>query len=876
MTTPSSSTSLDNNPSNTTLIGNPGTNDMHDVIGFTSEGLQKPLEMDYNKISKLQVEAVGDKRHEIHDILSRPIKILEFELKSTDFQGIRNLVVDVLAVMIQNSKNLKNKLDAYYGIRGTFCIRVVINPTPFQTGLYMLMVHPTRVRVDTASNWVNRSLYTELTGLTSDMLLTNYSGHPNVLLNVGATSEVTIKVPYVGQRGFIPLTEISSVLAQVVCCTPIRGPTNGESVGASMYAWMEDVDLLGAAAPAMAFSNFPGSRIDQVTPQSDSSMLQNIISALSNLQSPSQSEEAAQQSAPATSSGGGAVSGIADTVGSIASGLTAIPGVADIAGPVSWVAKGVSSVAKMFGFSKPHDPTPAQPVFQNPFREFAHVDSVSSATKISLSKDSAVQVRSLGPVAEDELSIPYLIQRPNLYAPFTWKLSDPVDKVLAKIPISPAYFFKTREFYIYEYGNGHVRSETFLSFLSSLFMFWRGSIMFTFTFAANKFYSGRLRIVYQLDQSSTIDPPSGNPLASDYGYYYSDIIDLRDANTITYGLPYIDVNPFRTTVSAAYPERQPYLWIIVEKALVASSTVSDTIECWMSVSGGDDFVFAGPRLDNQIYLMPKADNIVGAPTKQDEDEIEVEPQGFTQNQTAEERPAVKWLAPQQPQHSNAASFMRAVGDPVVSLRSLCHRPIEHERIGVGSGTYSLVNPWNFIVDTKLRTTGTYIDFVRSMYRFVSGGMRVNIRGLDKNHPYRFKLVDTTQFSQLGISVTATGLGGYLQCQESSTTSEDSFSNLPTIADLIYREDLQGMASFELPYYTIYEMLDNTPYTSGTQTTWPNAETFRRGEVALMWYNPVNCDDVSIYVTSADDFSCGYLIGAPITYGTDAETYRSQN
>ena len=559
----------------------------------------------------------------------------------------------------------------------------------------------------------------------------------------------------------------------------------------------------------------------------------------------------------------------------------------------------------MFGYSKPHEARPPTHIANLPFYTFAHTESVSQTNKMTLSKDAGIMVKPLGPVPDEEMAIQYVAGRSAMYRSFDWLTTDPEDKILACDYITPQTFFYRQYFNVRRnddtFHNGtDCIVHTFISYLASMFMYWRGGIKLTFNVAANKYFSGRLRILYQLDaeNASPVANPTQEPVKGNYIRYFSKIIDIRDANTFTVEFPYVDVNPWRTTtvVGARGWERAPKFYVIVEKALKSpESNVGNKITTWISVSAADDFVVSGPRITSNEFNVPYAYQFFAAPTSApssptptppanpplsppttpaaemrkffelNQDLPVVRAQGFTKTANSDATPAEIMMTERPPHEANVAAHTRAVGDPITSLRSLLHRPMMQCQVSMAAGSMGMINPWeskfyDSATDTTNLAINTFLDRVKALYRFQAGGMRIYITGLPYQ-PVHFKTINTEQIysnkTQFTIFKKMNG-GVYVV----NPFGKNSFLQLPRIADSIVREDLSGMASFELPYYTIYERADNMTYMPSTTDAWDIEPSGAR--TALVWYNDVDVT-LNIYVAVADDYSMGYLMGPPITF-----------
>lgn len=82
--------------------------------------------------------AEDTKMHDIHSILNRPVKVHEGEFNST----FTNLALKFPDVIFQKSANVVRKLDFFTFFRANVKIRIIFNATPFMSGRYWLFFAP--------------------------------------------------------------------------------------------------------------------------------------------------------------------------------------------------------------------------------------------------------------------------------------------------------------------------------------------------------------------------------------------------------------------------------------------------------------------------------------------------------------------------------------------------------------------------------------------------------------------------------------------------------------------------------------------------------------------------------------------------------------
>lgn len=819
---------INTNPSNPTLIGQPEVT-IHDTTEFITEGdVPQASFIDSQNAQDQYFVNADNVSHEISDFVSRPYRIHSDVWKSGSPLG--TVLFSALAVDTFRTSPVWAKLQGFMAFTATFCFRLVVNSQPTQQGQLMMNFRPD----ETDEDLTDFKFWNKFSDPACE--LARVSGCPNSTLTIGSTSQSEFRVSY---RATVPLCDVSKGefgKIDLRVLSPLAGPSNAEAVSYSMYMWLEDLKT---------YATQPYSRAARTQGRA-------LPSAV----------EAKEK---------GTISSVADKVGSIASALTVIPGVADIAGPVSWAAKGVSSVASLFGFSKPHDITPSAAVTNNPYKDFAHGAGANACeTKLTLNDTAELSVRPLGAVPEDEMNIHYLTKQPTYLLNATWKTSAEVDNTLVSLPMAPQYMV-SRSGVI---GKKAYTSHTTLSYLALMHRYWRGSINVTFNIVGTKFHSGRLRATFT---------PSRDWTAPDqHQHTYSKIIDLKDSNTFTLSVPWVKELPVRSTdrVSNA-ADVEGYLNITVEDKLVANSTCAQYVDIVVFVSG--DISFSGPRIPDEHVA--NGVTFASLPPPPAEAPRAAKTQGFTAD-LASDQVAVMNMVPDEvkptPQQEQRALEV-TVGDPEPSLRTLAKRMAYNGVFTIKEKNKDirehLVLPSNqlqgelaaTITNDTVATYGDFIDWVAALYRFRAGGIRYCIYGdlpKPENTLIKFCPLDGTNIIIPAFEVTPAGIGTF-----KATIAR--FMQMLNYVTVPYAKNNYGI-QISVPYYHDRPALTNARWFIPN----PLPITTKIGT----GYNPVStCDSyvaisnlarddtdltknrLFVFRAAADDFNCGFFTGPPITY-----------
>jgi hypothetical protein len=164
--------------------------------------------------------------HDIVNILKRPVRLTGgFLTPSFSFAGL-----PMPDYLFTNSTNLVKKV-AYFGFfRGNLRFKLMFNATPFMSGKYLMWFNP-------MAGYSNRPLAPSLASKT---------GFPCVEIDIAKGSSVELKVPYCAPLSHYNLTNGQSYMGKLHL-DEITGTLEGAapSLGPAyaLYAWFEDVEL---------------------------------------------------------------------------------------------------------------------------------------------------------------------------------------------------------------------------------------------------------------------------------------------------------------------------------------------------------------------------------------------------------------------------------------------------------------------------------------------------------------------------------------------------------------------------------------------------------------------------------------------------------
>lgn len=709
-------------------------------------------------------EITAEHLNEVTDILRRPYKLFRTKYATTTPTGDR---VSSSVYSYLSSAIIAPYLQKYYSFKATLCFQLRINSQPFQTGGLLAYYIPPCL--DSGSPTYPRAF--EFLGFNAQSL-PFISGLPGtVCMNISTDSVATIRVPLKWIMDMIPMQQMLAGVFGYSVLQPLGSKTPADFAEVTGYVWLEDFRVEGINQKALS---------------------QLAYGTLTTEESEGEFE------APTKAKEAGMMSKASSAVRDISGMLTGVPGIGAVAGVTSIVADIASKGFAFLGLSKPATQEPVTSIqTQHPYGH-ANCDGVFNGTKLTVNRNQEIPLQQLGLTSEDEMSIQHVAQKPVKWAAFNWKTGQASQTQLTSFQVYPGRFKTT---HTDPSVSSNIAVHTYLSYLSCIFNLFRGPIKIKFSFLANPFYSGRLRVVFT---------PSGDSIAStnlQTVVNYSAIFDIKDANEFEFEIPYVLTSDYINTIPSANTYTpgniMGRLSVWVENELRTNPACPDSIWVWMDVSAGVGAQFSVPRLMD--YIHPNPSYYTPPPVLEAEGEFEsvsAGNDGYSTNQ-----------------------FIQSIGDPIGSLRALLKRYMNTD----------VVIPANehFQPAVAGRNEISYFSWITSMYGFQTGGMRL--------------WVPTHEEIQVKLSLLN---NGSFTPGSTITSTQNS-----TLVQLEYNAN--DMLDIEVPYYNVFPRV-----TAGVRTT---TETGRNYLAYVAYDCPLTTVvfDKTVqnsYRAAADDFNCGYLLG----------------
>lgn len=623
--------------------------------------------------------------------LAKPRIVSRFDWSSTDPEPTVLTAIDLPGTLFTGGP-WEAKLQGFMAIRGTFRVTVQVNAQPFQAGRLLLCYVP-QGDMD-----INQSNYRANGLLRASQL-------PGVQLDPLHQSEVSLDVPYVAPTTHYPLrltgtARFSWARVYLLVYSQLRSAA-ASTAGVTIWVSLRDVELI---TPTIEYqSGFR--RVKRVT--------RNVRTRVPE----KEAEDVAE----------GPISGALRTISEASAVVGTIPFLSQVAVPVSWATGVASRVAAAFGYDKPRVVENAQDVTLKQGSFFYSGHGPDTATPLAAMGSNQVEVLpGFAGCDIDETGLTYVASIPAFFNHFAWGVSDQTDALVFRYALNPTAF-KT----FFTSGNSIV-SQTPLSFVASLFTYWRGSICITIKVVRTKFHTGRLAVTFiPIEGVEGTDPAPNPPLSNPLPF--REVIDLAENNSEwTFQFPYCSVHQylrsrapedFRTGAGTNW-QFYGHVQVSVLNPLRAPATVANAVDVIVEVHGGEDFEFAVPRAIQAVPLVSDSSpDVLASGT-------DIEYQAGQLGVSAQV--PIASAGSHQP---SVVSAKYCIGEKVMSLRHLGHRysamrlpsspgsvfGFYYSAFGGGPSAYDPATP-----TLPAAFGGTIQDIIRACYRYARGSVNVCI------------------------------------------------------------------------------------------------------------------------------------------------------
>lgn len=476
------------------------------------------------------------------NFLERPVKISSF---TWDLNNLSFTTPNIKPwTLYFNHPVIKNKLQNFSRLQAKLHLKFVINATPFYYGSLRAVYQPIpdqRLHQVQDNDKVPLSqlpgLYLEPQNMSTAEIELPFTW-PSTWLNTRKKTDFD----RMGELTYVQYSKLRSA-----------NGTGSSGVTVAVFAWASGVELAGPTYGAVLQS----SEYEEVD---------------------------------------GVISGPATAVANVAAKLTDVPYIGSLAMATSIGASAVAGVAKLFGYSNPPIVSDVLPYTQKTFHAFANVETRFPLDKLSIDPKNEVTISSkvAGIDEEDPLAFSNLITRDSFLNGTLYANSQAEETLIWSCLVKPGYVV------LQSAGGGAYSTVTPVSYVSRMFRFWRGSLIYKFRIIKSKYHKGRLTITWDPNKDITADIDSDSAC-------FTRIVDLETEEEVEISIPYRATTPYLdvdidSSFSNGPTPSFPYsdttcngcLTVRVQNVLTGPA-VSPEIDILVYQRAGDDFTFAVPK-----------------------------------------------------------------------------------------------------------------------------------------------------------------------------------------------------------------------------------------------------------------------------------------
>lgn len=469
----------------------PDTDDVQQTVGFSDTNVTHVVsqgQTDHDQILQNEFNPTP-----IMDFLKRPqfmgtiIWPMGSTLPTVTINGVAktdytwNPWVEFLS-----NNTVVNKFKNFRLLKGEMHVKMVINGNPFYYGRAFIAYEP-GPQPDLANpndHGIER-LYFQNPHSASIL--------PKVIMDPTQNMSCDLVLPYFNRADWIDLNDVLAGTGEVI---------NMGHIGFIKVSDLDNVTAGGAAAPPINISIYQ--------------WMDNI-----ELTMPTGSENFVAES---DEYGQGPISKPATVVANVAAAFSDAPIIGPFAKATEIGARAVSSIATLFGFSKPVIVTEPGYMKNEPYSYPATYAGSSSSQKLTLDPKQELSVGNgaTGLGTTDDMTIMHIAGTEGYLGKYSWTQVNSPGDVLGKFAVMPGI----REDVVTSRGSAYKYDSPMCS-AAKCFEYWKGPITYKFVMVASQYHRGRFKITYEPDSGLTIDPNSTNT-------HYSRIIDLSDTREFEY------------------------------------------------------------------------------------------------------------------------------------------------------------------------------------------------------------------------------------------------------------------------------------------------------------------------------------------------------
>jgi hypothetical protein len=570
--------------------------------------------------------------------LARPVRIYEAGWGTGATSGI-NTSFDPWNLFFTNPAVL-NKINNFSNLKCKLHVKFVINGNSFLYGRLLCAYNPMATQNQLSVG-----------GLVAKSLVP-LSQRPHILLNPTTNEGGTMELPFVWYNNYlnIPQNEWNQMGTISISSLNELRHASGDtgSTDVTVYAWCSDLVL--------------------TTPTALASQSKKMGKKSKKTVSMSTKDEY----------GTGIVSKPASAVAAAAGWLKDLPMIGPYARATQMIATGVGDTARLFGYSRPTDITPTTNMKLISANSYANVDKGDTPMKLTLDSKCEVTIdpRVMGAEATDHQGIYDLASRQSLLTTTSWQ-TEPLGGVVG----TSLFIANVTPSLCATEAAGSILYNTPMSWMSQLFSYWHGSIIYRFQVVGSNFHKGRLLLTYDPNIFTSVEE----------NIVYSEVIDIslnRDFEVeIGWGSskPFLRIRQCGADLGGIQQEYRTDDLALPFSGLHANGQLNLSILNELTVPGDNG---TAPAIDINVYVkasddmkftVPNADFIKNLSVRPLNSQSEVGVDAMTDKGSKENSPEETLAMSMNAETDSAVDHLTEVffGEHIVSLKDLFRRYCFH-------------------------------------------------------------------------------------------------------------------------------------------------------------------------------------------------------
>lgn len=434
----------------------------------------------------------------MENFLSRPVEIASGEVKVGDTLTDVYRIWDIFTL----NPTVRAKLRNFAFLRANMRVKISVSGTPFHYGRFLCSYQP--------HNFRNQNLSSYASSLSADALfrkpyLAYLSQAPGaVTMDVKANKPIEMSIPFISTKpmnrlfndattalaagtSFADFEYFGSLYFWTIAALQAVGD-DCSPISYQIYAWLEDVQLGTSTASLLGITT----------------------------------ESADERKT-------GPIERIATSAATISRALSVVPMIENMAKASAMTFNGIAEIAAWFGWSKPDIIDRPSFMKNRPYANTSHVIGSETVEKISF---DPLQELTVDPgvcgITTDELCISHLCGIESYLTSFDWAstddlMADPIFRCGVTPSLDCMKELDIVETHLYF-------QPTPMSFVASMFDYWRGDVEFRFDIVCSAFHRGKLGFYTEtnVSQGALIDADlSTNKV-------FMKVVDIQETQSVSF------------------------------------------------------------------------------------------------------------------------------------------------------------------------------------------------------------------------------------------------------------------------------------------------------------------------------------------------------